>query len=466
MTMGSGMLVLRMGSGMLVLMMLVGPTASTEDCHGIASKLNAGLMSRRRFESGTLEDWMAENGVLVNMCTVESDLLGACDEPMGHMSGSFMNGETGFRLVPTPLGNVVDPKRVKVKCAYPTDASTDVRDDDGCGPYKISDGSESYAMASSAEREAVRDKIDDAYLALNATNWTEVPCSALYETVTGASAITDLSQDMPTTYFEELSSYYAPFLGHPSCVDDNPPCVHEGTCGYPLNWLGPQSWPPSEFSDVLDLQTQLHTRFPIPMERGWNEVVLDVETAPFVAVFWINASFGLPTTDLRETARNRADVLNLPLLVVNLARDPLWSPLNDAATWRYFPATPWPSDNSDLLPIFSCDTRDPILPDRPSSDESPSSESSSSSSSSSTKKKSTTAFPWWGIALLFVAVALGLAFASYAYWRNSQRAHMRNQVRDILAGYMPLEDDDDEVYSTEMHPTSTKVLADLASYGD
>ena len=53
--------------------------------------------------------------------------------------------------------------------------------------------------------------------------------------------------------------------------------------------------------------------------------------------------------------------------------------------------------------------------------------------------------PWWGVFLLFVSIIVVMLLAGLAYWKKTQQ-QMRDQVRGILAEYMPLED---------LGPTST-----------
>lgn len=53
--------------------------------------------------------------------------------------------------------------------------------------------------------------------------------------------------------------------------------------------------------------------------------------------------------------------------------------------------------------------------------------------------KTTTGVPWWGVLLIVLFVMAIAATLSYLYWRRTQN-QMREQVRGILAEYMPLED--------------------------
>lgn len=58
-------------------------------------------------------------------------------------------------------------------------------------------------------------------------------------------------------------------------------------------------------------------------------------------------------------------------------------------------------------------------------------------------KKSTTkdegAMPWWGVFLLVICIIVVMFIGALFYWKKTQQ-QMRDQVRGILAEYMPLED--------------------------
>ena len=47
--------------------------------------------------------------------------------------------------------------------------------------------------------------------------------------------------------------------------------------------------------------------------------------------------------------------------------------------------------------------------------------------------------PWYGVLLLVVAIVVVMLLAGLAYWKHTQKV-MRDQVRGILAEYMPLDD--------------------------
>jgi hypothetical protein len=47
--------------------------------------------------------------------------------------------------------------------------------------------------------------------------------------------------------------------------------------------------------------------------------------------------------------------------------------------------------------------------------------------------------PWYGVLMLVVAIVVVMLLAGLAYWKRTQR-QMRDQVRGILAEYMPMED--------------------------
>lgn len=141
----------------------VGVAASSERrCESVSSSLNAAFQGGARFDASveSVESYMSRSGLLVIMCTALASWNGSteCDEPMDHLSASFLTNVTGYRVLPSGFGSVVDPLRAKVLCAYPADAATDSRDNRGCGPFSMDPtyGSQRYETASTAERVAMK----------------------------------------------------------------------------------------------------------------------------------------------------------------------------------------------------------------------------------------------------------------------------------------------------------------------
>ena len=62
-----------------------------------------------------------------------------CAHTEGHVAASWVHESLGFRVFPsglasTPMGLMLDPSQSEIQCMYPTDAGTDGRDKEGCGP--------------------------------------------------------------------------------------------------------------------------------------------------------------------------------------------------------------------------------------------------------------------------------------------------------------------------------------------
>jgi len=60
-------------------------------------------------------------------------------------------------------------------------------------------------------------------------------------------------------------------------------------------------------------------------------------------------------------------------------------------------------------------------------------------SSSSKSKPASGYMPWWGVLFLVLTIIVVMLVAALVYWKKTQQ-QMRDQVRGILAEYMPLED--------------------------
>ena len=323
---------------------------------------------------------MVANGVTVVMCTgpTEDAKQFYCDElslrPMDHISASYMNGfTTGFRLLGSGWGNIVDPRSSSYLCGFASDAATIARDNRGCGPVKLDPDDGSIGSdASIRDKVLARFFVHKAYAAVNATNW-KVPCSELVSEAANVSAIDDLDHDLRTIWDFFNDDWLDPLIGHPYCIDDSAHCVREGTCGNLLIWTGPST---QDFNDLLDIQNILHDRYPNVMEKSFNEIVLEIPTSPenletlYSAVFWVNDSFSFPPT-LRDAARVRAQHLNVSLLVANLPWLDHYQAVGDHDDDDFTgnplmgsqgPTAPWPGiDPTTTLPsvIFTCDDLDP-----------------------------------------------------------------------------------------------------------
>lgn len=316
----------------------------------LAVELNRAFMSTERYDGQEkLEAYMARTGILATMCTGRNN--STCDEAMDHVSASWAsNSLTGYRLYPGQVGWLLNPAALQVRCVYPTDASTDARDNAGCGPHSLDPvyGSKGYAQSSNARRLEVRLDIQAMYTKAN-VSWSEVPCSSILTGLETLSALGDV-EDVGSlrSYFASWSAFYEPFLGHPVCSDDSDLCVGIGRCGE-LDFLGNSSWPPERFGDAIDTQRELHDWRPKLLEASWNEIVVRPTTGAYHrAAFWLNDTSMSLLQRRRARAKARALAANrsLPVLVANFP----WAQEVGTGVW---PA-PWSSTGQPGV-VFACD---------------------------------------------------------------------------------------------------------------
>mmetsp|Transcript_4710 Transcript_4710/g.11755 ORF Transcript_4710/g.11755 Transcript_4710/m.11755 type:complete len:531 (-) Transcript_4710:44-1636(-) len=84
--------------------------------------------------------------------------------------------------------------------------------------------------------------------------------------------------------------------------------------------------------------------------------------------------------------------------------------------------------------------------------------SSGSSSSSKDRVVEHDGMPWYGVLMLVVSVVVVMLLAGLAYWKRTQR-QMRDQVRGILAEYMPMEDLGEALNPMQTEPDAAPVFS-------
>lgn len=83
---------------------------------------------------------------------------------------------------------------------------------------------------------------------------------------------------------------------------------------------------------------------------------------------------------------------------------------------------------------------------------------SGSSSSSKDRVVEHDGMPWYGVLMLVVSVVVVMLLAGLAYWKRTQR-QMRDQVRGILAEYMPMEDLGEALNPMQTEPDAAPVFS-------
>lgn len=294
------------------------------NCTLIAAALSKQFESTVPFVGNSttdLQDYLSSNGVLFTMLMPPPPPPPPfAHKPAEHWSGSWINKETGLRTVGYQtsyyLGVVTNPKSMNLRCVYPTDAASDIRDDGGCGPIRLDPdyGSQGIQHSGAIRRwffnksinhdlakafpnatERMAASCHDVIFAgnpwgpglSNATTWkppsidscTAMKATADTKSLVWSTLVKDMVDDMET-------------FTHPEKL-----CTLRTMMGFDVpNWheyMGPCSWAPSEWAKCFEMSkalTSLHDSLP-----WWNEVVASVlpkadEPQAYQAVFYVLVS--------------------------------------------------------------------------------------------------------------------------------------------------------------------------------
>jgi hypothetical protein len=316
------------------------------NCTQLAATLSAAYEKTDRFTGTTtaeLEDYLASTGLLITQCT---DRRGDCSVlnnttpgPSRHWSGSWTNAETRLRIFPgSYLGIVANPHTLGLRCAFPTDAGSDDRDDDGCGPL-ISDpvyGSGGASRMSRKQKalahERIRNQLREKFPGRDCPS--ECPCSEFFagypsngtawlSNSSAAGACAAMKGGRRALRYEPFFSVLA---GHQEAIYGAPVCSVEepaprlNTRGYWWEYDGECSWEPREWQSMVD--AMLAWFAPNQEMMLWNEVIapkpetLEQEVAITQAIYYITT----PTMNtsmkhlLNRVARRNAELFGRPLL--------------------------------------------------------------------------------------------------------------------------------------------------------
>ncbi|KAL7572608.1 hypothetical protein ACA910_010365 [Epithemia clementina (nom. ined.)] len=152
---------------------------SSSCCTQLALTLSANFRQTDPFRGdnntpNALSRYLSTHGILLTMCFPFQCVL-----PLGstQMAGSWINALTGVEIIPTfdsNVGLILDPTKINIRCVYPTDAASDWRYDDGCGPFRwVQDDSSDYLW---------RQRLHD-YKTMNFgvdTPWEHVDCATFF----------------------------------------------------------------------------------------------------------------------------------------------------------------------------------------------------------------------------------------------------------------------------------------------
>ena len=276
----------------------------TTNCTLLASALSSAYMSTHSFMGSTtaeVKDYIASNGVLLTMCMAQNGncslLQPSPSQPKSeHWSGSWFNKVTDVHLLPgAALGVLANPHETDLRCIYPTDAGTDGRDNNGCGPM-MGDavfGSQGAAHLGPVKKAIVREQIRE-YMTTTfpGRTWQNITCTEFFRmppflangtswlpngTSPGACAAMK-SKKAPSfkPFLSVIAGQDAAIMKAPVCsVAD--PMTHLDTPGHWFEYDGECSWAPGEWQDMVDWMVGVFS--PHKAQLHWNEIVASKPTS-------------------------------------------------------------------------------------------------------------------------------------------------------------------------------------------
>jgi hypothetical protein len=295
---------------------------SSSNCTAVAATLSSHFNSTYRpptqsVANNSLELFLDDHGLLVTMCMRFRGMLPwmECTIPSKSslnygwrpsttkVSASWVHSKKtrGFRVIGRPIdigppvGLVLKPTELSVRCLYPADAATDGRDGDGCG-VPSSDpqfGSQGYDHTNWINKIMTKYQImqykNDAFG--KDRHWNTIPCSEFlgppYTPGNDTSNNINLQvlgrlednqqweiYDIPHLIIEQWSY----IMGFPICNHSSPvppPDLDDGM-QHDMIYYGLDFWRPINWTVSLELMMKLFNDF--PTLEIWNELVLDVPT--------------------------------------------------------------------------------------------------------------------------------------------------------------------------------------------
>lgn len=326
-------------------------------CTSLAANLSAAYAATDPFEGSTyyqLVEYLSSHGVLFTMCEKYDNCSalarqgpGGADQPW---SASWVNQHTGFRYFDAdpegrPLGVVMDPFGVTVRCMYASDGHSHRRDDHGCGPYSVDPAYGSRGetqLRASGQLDTTRrsllsglantsaDAIDcEDYYGIN-LGGSSPNVTAFHPINEGPRACERMKRD-GTFVVEAATAAWqrmdAAIAGQPVCTPND--AMH-AMSGQFWVYTGACSWAPTEWQSMADIFVNhlLPASEDVPdgaeARHLWNEIIArapqdaPAERASTLAMFYIRTDNATEVSELRELAMTNADALGgLPVLVID-----------------------------------------------------------------------------------------------------------------------------------------------------
>ena len=323
------------------------------DCEMAAAELSTAYQSTGRFTGSTtaeLQEYLTSNGVIVSVCVDVHNNCSTWNEPPmlpdgpHHWSGSWISATSAGGIYPgvgqirtVNVGVIARPQALTLRCMYPSDGATSVRDDDGCGPFFFdsvygSRGAARLGVERLAQERAWMEEYrnsrypgrdwrdiecqsffatDHFLLYFNATTWRAKDananaCEAMKRSASVGVPAADLAHE---SIFEMYKKQQSAIYGAPLCVD------HNVALGHFWEYVGECSWAPTEFQAMVDAMNAWFapTKVPSPTPQDpsgtrpllWNELVAPQPASLAQEAALVRAVFYMVTPQTNATVRAR-----------------------------------------------------------------------------------------------------------------------------------------------------------------
>lgn len=229
-----------------------------------------------------------------------------------HLSASYIHSTIGPRFIPMPVGVILDPLHVDITCVYPTDAGTDGRDNDGCGPSSYnpkygSKGAEKAGiigrwMAKRAYEWYTRDyygnrtweeisctelfqlpealvngtvwkaKVDDDYKSCNSEGYLRAARHTVDIAARQGRSLAHVELEY-TSLAADIAWEFGALLGHPPCEVESQTIEQLFDEYHWFEYGGTCSWKPHQFEQMMDSMRNDFIKPHPKMSISWNEIV-------------------------------------------------------------------------------------------------------------------------------------------------------------------------------------------------
>lgn len=285
-------------------------------CRELARSLSNNYRSSLTYNSSltSLSKYLNNTGILLTMC-VGNEMCGPSSSE-DHLAASWIqDSTTGLRTMDIlgSLGLVLDPITTMIDCMYPVDASTDRRDQKGCGAFLSK-------KKTPGEQTMTRKRIENYKQSIYGYKkpWEDIPCAGFLDnlfkfvnnnslgmipsnlTFVNGPCNNNTAWNNETNNLSYTSGlvvakhFFEMTMGHAICTLTRSDTIPSFDLNFPFIYNGNCSWEADQWQSVIGSIQYLIREY--PSMKVWNEIVIRKSTKNFnlnelvTAVFYTNES--------------------------------------------------------------------------------------------------------------------------------------------------------------------------------